>query len=291
MKRRRAITLGLMLLPAAFLYAMFFLYPMVRGVSISFFRWEGISPDMTYIGLKNFSTLLHDSQFYTALTNSFILTGAALAIQIPLGFIFAWIAFNRKRFGRVFIWFVYLPMVISYIAVGLMWSWMLNPKIGIINSLLEGIGLESLAIGWLSSRWTALFSVIMATTWQGVGFTTIFFWAGLGGIRRSIFDAMEVDGISGFKGVRRIILPQLKETIAVAFIFIASSSLKAFDLIYALTGGGPARTTEVLGLTMYREAFDRMSAGYASAYGVAILLLGLILIAVYLKLTGGRESG
>jgi len=278
-------TFYLMLLPSLFFFIIFFVYPMINGLRIGFYSWNGISRSMDFIGIENFKQMISNKLFRTAFINTSILTIAALGIQISLGFVLAWWAFKHSKIGYAFMWFVYLPMVVSFIAVGMMWHWMYDPNIGVINAVLKGIGLGSVARAWLASRTTGLLAIIITGVWYGTGFCVLLFAASLGSIPQSIYDSMKVDGLSNIQSIRYVVLPQLKNVIAVAFIFISCATLKTFDLVFALTGGAPARSTEVVTMYMWRESFGALRAGYACAVGLTLLVLGILLSVLYLRIT------
>jgi len=281
----RKKTLYLMLFVVCVPYFIFFLYPMIDSLIIGFYRWSGISPKMDFVWIDNYIRLIFDEYLRSALINTLIFTFAAIFLHTVIGFAFAWLAFKHRRTGRLFISIVYIPMVVSFVAVGLMWRWIYDPNIGFLTQFFKSIKLEALAAPWLANKTTALIGIILTGTWYGVGFSTIVFSAGLRAIPQSMFDSAKIDGLSDLQAIRHVILPQLKEVIAVIFIFIAASSLKTFDLIWALTGGGPARDTEVVSLFMYQEAFASMKAGYASAAGIILFLAGILLVVIYLRIT------
>lgn len=286
---KTAGTLYLMLVPAVLFYSIFRIYPILQGIYLSFFRWSGISPQKEFIGLSNFISLFSDPQFYLAFKNTLIITIVCIVAQLSIGFILAWFSLKHFLVGRIFQSVVLLPYLTSLVIVGTIWTWIFDPSIGILNNLLELIGLASLKQVWLGNPGTALLSILIAMNWQGFGLYVILFGVGLETISKSLYESAKVDGLSDFQTIRYVILPMLKEVIFVGFILIVTTSFKTFELIYIMTGGGPAYSTEVLAFYLYRSTFEMLKAGYGSAIANVMLIITLIITNFYIKAMRVKE--
>ncbi|NLY05676.1 carbohydrate ABC transporter permease, partial [Candidatus Sordicultor fermentans] len=184
----------------------------------------------------------------------------------------------------------YLPMAISLIAVSLIWAWMYNPEWGVINTVLRKIGLESLTRLWLGEPSIALYSVIFASCWNFIPLLIIIFNAGLTNIPREVIEASQIDGTSYFQQVRYVVLPLLRPTFTISMIITVIFSLRTFDFVFAMTGGGPANASNVLANFMFKEAFGNTLLGYGSSIAVILCILTLAFIAVYLRQILGKEA-
>jgi raffinose/stachyose/melibiose transport system permease protein len=210
-------------------------------------------------------------------------------LQIPLAFILAFVLSKKKRFNKFFRNAYFIPVVISAAAVGLLWKFIYHPNMGILNALLRTIGLDSLTENWLAEPGFALYAVIISVSWQWFGYHMVIFLTGLTSIPESIFESAEIDGAIGFKKIRYIVMPLLKPFLKISMVLIVTSSIKAFDNIYVLTGGGPAQASTVLALQMYERAFTQMKYGYGSAISVVLLVLNILLTLMLYKLFGKDE--
>ncbi len=286
---RTARTLYLMLVPAVLLYTILRIYPIIQGIYLSLFRWSGVSPQKEFIGLGNFVTLFSDPQFYLAFKNTLIIAAVCVVSQLLIGFALAWISFRRNKTGRLFQSVVLVPYLTSLVIVGTIWTWILDPSMGVLNNLLGLLSLSSLKQAWLGNPVTALLSILLVMNWQGFGLYVIFFVVGLQTIPKFLYDSAKVDGLSDFQTIRRVILPMLKEVIVVGFILIITASFKTFELIYVMTGGGPAYSTEVLASYLYRSAFEMLKAGYGGAIANVMLVVALIITFTYIKAVRAKE--
>jgi len=279
----------LFITPAIVIYALVIPYPIIKSIIYSFYKWD-IVGSLKFTGLRNFNRLFtQDYFFYTALNNTFIFTIGSIILQIPLAFILAFVLSKKKRFNKFFRNAYFIPVVISAAAVGLLWKFIYHPNMGILNALLRTIGLDSLTENWLAEPGFALYAVIISVSWQWFGYHMVIFLTGLTSIPESIFESAEIDGAIGFKKIRYIVMPLLKPFLKISMVLIVTSSIKAFDNIYVLTGGGPAQASTVLALQMYERAFTQMKYGYGSAISVVLLVLNILLTLMLYKLFGKDE--
>jgi len=278
-------TAYLFLFPALLIFGIFFIYPNIHVFYLSFFRWAGISPHKFFIGFGNYRKLFfEDTIWVKALINTAIIAVQSICIQLSIALALAIILNKKIKGAGIFNSIIFSPLIISLVAIAMVWTWMYNPEFGLINNLLNKVGLGMLAQEWLGNPKTALFSVIIAGNWVYIGLYVVIFTAGLKSISKNIFDAARVDGLSELQIARCITVPLLKEVIAVTIIMSITGSFKAFDLIWVMTYGGPAHATEIAASHLYRMGFRRLEAGYASAIGVIIFFICLIAIAIQLRI-------
>lgn len=276
--------------PALLLYTAVVPYPLIKSIEYAFYRWNIIG-EPEFIGLQNFVRLFtRDYVFTTALTNTALFTLGSIALQIPLAFILAVSLTKSTRLNRFFKSVYYLPCVISGAAVSLLWQFIYHPNMGIINSFLRGIGLESWTRTWLAEADYALWAVVVSISWQWFGYHMVIFLTGLTSISSEIFEAAEVDGATGWKKIYYISYPLLKPFIMVSLILITTSSIKAFDNVYVLTGGGPANASTVLALHMYNRAFLQLQYGYGAAIAVVLFVLSVVLTVVLNRLFRTKDA-
>ena len=288
---RRTIVLYLLLIPTLAIYILFFIYPVINGLSLGLYKYSGVSQVKYFIGLRNYYVIAMDPQFHNALTNTVVITVVNSLAQFAIGFSLAWLAKKYGRVGSVFLSVALIPIVLSFVSVGLMWQWFYNPSFGLLNALvnffhvngvLTAVGLPQIPRSLTANPSTSLLSILLAANWQGIGLYAVIYSAGLRTISPSIYDSMKVDGLSDLQKIRRVIWPMMKDTIALALVLVISASFKIFELVYVLTGGGPGRLTDVISIYLYRY-YASFQAGYASAVAFYILLIGLVLIIVQFR--------
>ena len=274
----------LFLAPALVWYVIFLVYPMAYSLFISFFKWDGMSPSMTFVGLGNYINILfNDPVSQHALVNNLIWTVASLLVPTTIGLLLA-VALNRNIPGTtIFRTVFYAPAVLPLVGVGLIWAWMYNPQFGAINAILKAVGLGDFAMGWLSSYRTALAATFLTFVWSSVGFPMILYLAGLQAINKEFYEAARIDGASALQVFRHVTLPGLRETHVVVLSLTVISGFKVFDLIYTMTYGGPGRETQVLGTWMYFQSFQYYNAGYGAAVAWVIAAIILILAIPYVR--------
>ena len=272
------------LAPAAALYGFFLVYPMLDSVRISFFEWSGFrTEEPTFVGTDNYVRLFTaDPVFWTAFRNSIVWVVLSLLVPMTLSLLLA-LALNRRMVGRnLFRSVFYLPAVFASITVAAMWRWIYNPTLGTVNQVLEAIGLESWTRQWLGDPTIALYSVFVAAIWQGVGFNMVLFLAGLQQVPVELVEAAKLDGARAPQIFRHVTMPALRPTFVVVLILTIISSLKVFDLVVGMTGGGPAQSTQVLALWSYTQSFSNHNFGQGGAVATVLLVLSLCLVVPYL---------
>jgi N-acetylglucosamine transport system permease protein len=281
------------LLPALILYAVFVLYPYGRAFYISMTSWRGTSANMPWVGLDNYRNLLTEPRFMDALTRNgqllVVLPLVTISIALTFAALFTLGGKGQGVRGAAFYRIVFFfPQVISAVIVGILFTYVYNPQYGLLNSFLDIVGLESLERAWLGNPSTILWAIAAVAIWAGVGFYMVIFIASMQSIPTSFYEAAVLDGAGRFRQFRDITLPLMWETIRTALIYLAIAALDFFTLVQVMTGGGggvAARKSEVAAIYMYGEAFTRSRWGSASAVGVILLLLTLLLSVVVMRLT------
>jgi raffinose/stachyose/melibiose transport system permease protein len=273
--------------PALGIYIAVVVYPMVFSVYLSFFRWDGISPRRAFVGLQNYLTLLTNSDvFWIALKNNAIFLIAALLLPTSIGLGLA-VVLNAKFYGsRVFRSVFYFPAVLSLAIVGLIWTWIFHPTLGLLNQVLDRLGLAALERSWLGDPQIALYAVIVAAAWNAVGLPMLLFLAGLQTVPTELLEAAKVEGAGPFRRFIHVTFPLLRETTLIVLAITAINSLKVYDIVYAMTYGGPANQTQVLGTWMYFLTYNYNTVGQGTAIAVVLLGLTLIFAIPYLRLMG-----
>lgn len=277
---RRKRTILAFVLPAVLIYLFIVLMPIVNTAYHSTFKWN-ILGAKKFVGLQNFVTLFtKDKIFLKGMLNTFLLMFASLIIQTPLAILLAILVSGITRGKRYFKTVLFLPNILSSVAVGLLWTFIYNPEFGIINRTLEFLGLDSLTRLWLADKNTVLPSIIVTICWQFIGYHMILYLAAVENIPKEIREAAMIDGVNGWTMIRHITLPMIRHMIRVDMILMATGSLRFFDLIYVMSNGGPNHASEVIASYMYYKSFRDMQYGYGSAISMVLLVLCLVITLV-----------
>lgn len=279
------------LLPAVILYGLFVLWPYGQAIYLSITSWRGVSPNKPWVGLDNYERLLSDDRFLEALSRNAQLLVVLPLVTIAIGLTFAALFTQGKQairgasFYRIVFFF---PQVISAVIVGILWSYIYNPNIGLLNGALGAIGLDALERTWLGDPNLILWSIVAVAIWSSVGFYMVIYLAAMQSIPSSFYEAAVLDGASRWTSFKDITFPLIWETVRTTMIYLGIAALDFFVLIQVMTGGGStlsARRAEVAALYLYNEAFGKSRWGYASAIGVVLLLLTLLLSVGLMRLT------
>ncbi|WP_160724881.1 carbohydrate ABC transporter permease [Bacillus sp. USDA818B3_A] len=286
-KLKGAITIGLFVAPALIVYSVYVLYPVLTTLMYSFYNWDGMGVGV-FVGLQNYIDLFKDAIFWKALTNNTWVVFTSVFVQIPLGLIMALMLFAPIKGIRFFSSVYFFPFLMSTVAVGLLWVLMFDPINGIINQLINVFGFENVA--WLSQSNTALFAVLVVIVWQFSPFYMILFKAAIVGIPEDLYEAAEIDGANPLTKFFHITLPLLMPTIVSSSILAIVGSLKAFDIFYIMTGGGPNHGTELLGTYMFKQAFINFNMGYASAIAFVMFFAALVVTIIIQVMDNYRKK-
>lgn len=270
------------LTPALLMFTAYVLFPVAQSFRISFYEWDGLSTEMTeFVGFANYIELWEDDVFWTALKNNLIWVVLFL-LAPPIGLGLA-LFLNQTIFGmRLIKALFFFPFVISQVVVGLVFSWFYDPNFGLLNLILQGIGLINEPIAPLSSENGVTFAIIFAGLWPQVSYCMILYLTGLNGVDRYQIESGILDGCSFRQMLWHVILPQLRPATFVAIVVTVVGSLRSFDLIAIMTQGGPFDSSSVLAFFMYEQAITNYRMGYGAAIAVVLFLIMLIYIATFL---------
>ena len=272
-------SIAVFVLPAFLIYGVFSLVPIFYNIYISLFQTDLMSPGK-FVGFKNYLNLFKDSTFLTALRNNIFMVIGSLIAHLPLALIFGNILFQKIKGSHFFQTVFFLPSVICGVAVGLMWSFIYNSEFGLLNKLLEVLGFENAQQAWLSNPKIALFCLIFVVMWQFVGYHMIIQIAAMKNIPSSLYEAAEIDGAGKWVQFRSITFPLIKNILKVDAVLIITGSLKYYDLVAVMTGGGPNHATELMSTYMFYQGFRTLKYGYSAAIGVILLILCICAVAV-----------
>jgi multiple sugar transport system permease protein len=272
--------------------ALFYLYPLADVIRLSFTNTSTLEPDFKYT-LGSYIKTFQDPDFYQSAYVSVVFVGTNLVFQTVLGLLIATLlnsGMDRRLFGTVLTRTVVLSAwMVPGVLVGIVWRMLLSTShYGIINYLLELIGFDR--VTFLVQPRSALLSIIVANIWRGTAFTMILQYAGLQRIPDELYEAADVDGASGPQKFFHITIPQLRPIIFINLVLITIYTFNTFEMVVALTGGGPARTTQVLTLSAYVQVFSFFSLGRGSAIAVILLLVNLTMAVLYYRLILERQE-
>ena len=276
------------LAPVIILLVIFILYPIVETFRVSAFEWNGISSDLKFIGLGNWEKLMKDDKFWTAFLNNIKVMILSILIQIPLGIAMAtFVEFAGKK-AAIFkiIWFI--PMLMSSVAIGFLFTYALATNGGIISSISQLLGGNNIDL--LGNPDTALYTVIGVVAWQFTPFYMVYCVAGYTNVSEDVYEASIIDGANKRQYFVHIALPLLKPTLKSAAVLSMVGSLKYFDLVYVMTGGGPGNSTELMATYMYKLSFAQFNMGYGSAVAGGMFILISVISLVTMKVLNGKKE-
>lgn len=279
--RRKTAEIVLFVGPALVLFFGFVIYPMLKAVQISGFRWKGYGPMDTFVGFENYLSVLKNPVFQGALTNNLIIMVASVAIQLPLGLMVA-LLLNRKMRGRnILRTIVFIPYVLAEVIAGVVWFQLLQPRRGVLDTLLGLVGLSGPEQGWLGDPKYALATVVVVLTWKYLGLAIILFLAGLQTVPEELTEAAQIDGASWLKTQFKITIPLLGPTMRMWIFLSMIGSLQLFDMVWILTKGGPVDSTMTMAIFLVVQGTERSNFGIAGAASVILFIVALIFSLLY----------
>jgi len=280
----------LYLLPALALFLAIILLPAVGTFWLSFYDWSGIGREMQFVGLENYQAAFREGSYFSlSLRNNLVYLFVTLVVEMCFGLIIALILDFKLRYFGLFRVLFFSPMVLSMMPVGLLWRFVYSPDVGIVNGALEALGLGSLARPWLGDPATALYAVCLTSGWRYAGFYMILFYAGLQRIPKQLYESARIDGASDIGCFRHVSLPLLREVFVISVLICATGAFQAFDLIYAMTGGKPYHSTEVVATWLVDVAFTHNRYGHGSALAVMMTLIVFAIAITYHLYARRRE--
>jgi multiple sugar transport system permease protein len=273
--------------PLAF-FIVFVLWPLAQSVYYSLTKWNGLS-DPLFIGLDNFTRAVGDPNFQRAFENTALWLVVAVVVPTVLGLLLAVLLDRPLRGSRFYKSAFYLPITLSLVVVGQVWIWIYQPDWGLLNSVLETVGLGDLTRAWLGDPATALIAVIVAWCWQQTALSLILYLAALTTVPKDLIEAAAIDGANGRQQFLRIIVPLLRPASVVVITLAVINTLKGFDIVFVLTKGGPFHMSANLAMLMYEETFFKYQLGYGAAIATALFLLAIVVVVVYFRQARASE--
>ena len=287
--RLRWMTVGLFVLPALILYAVFVLMPVAQAVQYSLFKWNGLTPLTEFVGLQNYVTALTSKGFTTSVGNNVLIVILSLAIQLPFSLALA-VLLNRRFRGRaIFRLLFFLPYVLSEAVTGVVFTLMLQPH-SVVDSTLAGVGLEALIQDWLGDSALVMITLFVIITWKYFGFHMIIMLAGLQGIPRELEEAAYIDGADRRAAFRHVTLPLLGPTIRVSVFLSMIGALQLFDVVWVMTAGGPVNASSTMAIAMFKAGFRSHQFGYGSAIAVILFVFCLVVAVLYQRYVLRRDT-
>ncbi len=267
-----------LLAPTLLLYAM-----VLWTVYVSFTRWYGIIPSWRFVGLDNYLYLWESERFWIDLRNNALWLVLFIAPTAALGLLLAY-AIDKVGRGESFFRAVFLyPTALSFVVTGTLWAWMYDPDVGVLNTILRTLGLGFLQGRWITDPHSALYCVIAAAVWQYTGFAMIIYLSAIRGIPPAMIESAIVDGASSLQVLRHVIIPQVRHATLVVTSLLAIFALKVFDLVWVMTGGGPAYSTDVLAVYMFVATFRQHLVSVGAALSVVIFVMSIAIVIPYVK--------
>jgi len=270
---------ALMLAPALLVYTVYVVYPVGYSIFYSFTDYNGVT-SAKYVGAANYRHMADDSLFWSSMRNTMVVLGVAVVLLIPLAFLLAVLLSSRIRGAGLLRALIFAPAIVAPILVGLIWVFILDPHIGLVNGFLASLGFTGPE--WIGGTSLTPVSVALVYVWQTVGFIMTIFYAGIRMMPRDVLEASQLDGATKWQQLRYVTVPMLQESFAICTVLAITGVFKIFELVYVLTGGGPIHLSEVLVSYMYYVTFQLQNYGYGLALAVIVCVLGAVVSLAYL---------
>lgn len=280
------------LLPAVAMIAVFVYYPVIDNVYNSFFDWSVFTVERDFVGLRWYKELFQDDIFWICLKNNTLYALVSLVGQVFFGLVVASVLESKtfRRRSGFFRTVYFLPSVMSFIVVGLLWYLIYNPIVGPFNKVLALLGFDTATLDVLGDSRFSIYGVMFASQWMYFGYMAMLLIVGLQKIPQELYEAAQIDGANAVDSFFHITIPNLKEMILVDCIICVVGSFRLFDEVYIMTSGGPGNSSEVLSTYLYRTAFHGNQMGYASAIAIALFVITFTLAIIQMKISGtGKE--
>jgi raffinose/stachyose/melibiose transport system permease protein len=286
---RKKIELTILLTPALVLFVGFVLLPMVIAAYYSLFNWTGFGPLSDFIGVHNYKVAFNDPVFVRAVEHTVAIAVLSLVIQLPLSLGIALLLNRRFRARTLMRIVVFAPYVLPPAVTAVMWSLMLQPQ-GFVDQVLKSVGLGGLVQLWLANLHIVLYTNFVVLTWQYIGFGIVLLLAGLQGIPAELLEAAAIDGATPWQATRRITLPLLGPTIRIWIFLTVIGSLQVFDIVWILTGGGPANASTTISTYMFLNGFRSLEFGYGTAIAVILFFFCFVFSLLYQRFALRRDT-
>lgn len=279
----------LFFLPGLVLYSLFFLYPTVSALFYSFTDWDGLSAAFQFVGIDNYTrAFTGDSIFRKAIGNNLKFMLTVVVFQTLVALAFALIVIKNTK-TNVFLRALYFfPTILSSVSVAFIWAFIYDPSMGILNQILSLVGLDFLAQNWLGNANIAIYSLAITQVWFHAGQMLIIFVAGLQAIPEELYEVAKIEGANKWQTFKSVTWPLLAPSATIVVAYTTIQSFKAFDLVFAMTGGGPNNSTEIIATYIYQVAFGSYQFGYASS--ISVIFMVIIALITYLQFKALRSD-
>jgi raffinose/stachyose/melibiose transport system permease protein len=283
LRRQQAYYGALFVVPGLIIYLVFMIYPFLNTIYLSFTDWNGVAPAKDWVGLSNYARMIGDGAALKAFANNVVWVILGTIAPVVIGLFEALLVWSGARASLLFRVLFFLPFVLPLVVVGIVWQWIYNPLFGVVNKVLDGVGLHALSRGWLADPHTALYAVLIAAIWGASGFCFLILHASLQNVDMSTVEAAMIDGANWFRRARSVIIPQIAPQLTMVTAVTLIGGFSVFDIIWVMTGGGPGNASEVLATYTYKTAFEQNQAGYGSALAMLITILSLVSSYVFVR--------
>ncbi len=282
--REKSVYGVLFVVPALLIYLVFMIYPFLNTIYLSFTNWNGIAPDKEWVGLANYVRIFQEGPALQAFINNIVWVLIGTIAPVVLGLFEALLVWSGARASLLFRTLFFLPFVLPLVVVGIVWQWIYHPLFGVLNKVLDGVGLEDLSRGWLADPHTALYAVLIAAIWGATGFCFLILHASLQNVDTSTVEAAMIDGAGWFRRAWSVVIPQIAPQLTMVTAVTLIGGFAVFDIIFVMTGGGPGNASQVLATYTYKTAFQQNEAGFGSALAMLITILSLVSAIVFVRL-------
>ncbi|HIV34825.1 MAG TPA: sugar ABC transporter permease [Candidatus Blautia intestinigallinarum] len=277
----------LYILPGLLMVVFFVFIPVISNIVYSFFRLSSYSSDASFVGLDNYRRLFSDDTFFTMLKNNILYALFSFVFQIGFGTVIALMLESKLagRFRNIYRNIYFMPSLVSLVAVGLLFTFIYTPDLGLLNSALRALGLEQWTQAWLGDSKYAIYCIILMSQWQWVGYNVVLLVVAIQNVPSDYLEAATIDGAGAVKKAWYVTIPLIKEQILVCSIIAIIGAFKLFTEVYSTTAGGPGDKTQVLGLYLYQNAFLHDDLGMAAATGVFIFVVTVVISIFQIRIT------
>ena len=282
-KKQRNLFILFCIVPTFLIFSVFTLYPLFSGLYYSFFDWSGSSNVKTFTGIDNYKKLFQDPIIPKTIIHDYFLVATKVVGIMMMALFFA-VALTQLKikeapFYRIVFFF---PNIMSVVVIGILWTFIYNPSLGLVNSGLDFLGLEQFAKPWLGDEKWALPSLVLPAIWAGIGLFMLMLMGGIANVSKSFYEAAEIDGATEWQQFWKVTVPLIWPQIKISVLYIVITTLNgSFILVQVMTGGGPNNSTHVMGSYLYQQAFVHFNFGYGATIGVMILVLSLLTVFIF----------
>ena len=280
--KKAKLTILLFVLPALIVYLIWVIYPIISAIWMSMLKSDTLHSSH-FAGLENYISVFESTLFWKSMKISIIFIIVTTIFQVILGFFYGYLVYLQPKGYRIYKILLFIPNVLPSVASGFIWSYIYSPSMGVLKPLMEGMGLGEYYISPIADPKMALYAVIFAQIWCGLGVQVILFNSGFMNIPSEVIESARLDGATGWKMIKTMVIPMSWDITKMVIILQTIGALRSFDLIYVMTSGGPNHSTEVLPMHLFVNAFQNFNLGYGNVVAVVLFVLAMIITAVMRK--------